>query len=175
MLSSCWLRRTFQKTSCAFKIHTWKYSPDLLFFPVVSFSTIFVPLLPRHVSRCCFLPPHVTVSILASSPSGHSVSFCAILAPFSPGVSPFSAQQSNPFTLLSNSLGHPRVLALFFHLSVSSRPLCSAHLQHIKIPLFFLQRIVQSLGDLLHSSMFSLLFSPYLSPCLFVLAALHCL
>lgn len=60
-------------------------------------------------------------------------------------------------------------------LSVSSLPLCSAHLQHIKIPLFFLQRIVQSLGDLLHSSMFSLLFSPYLSPCLFVLAAHHCL
>lgn len=50
--------------------------------------------------------------------------------------------------------------------SFCSLPLCSAHLQHIKIPLFFLQRIVQSLGDLLHSSMFSLLFSPYLSPCL---------
>lgn len=48
--------------------------------------------------------------------------------------------------------------------SFCSLPLCSAHLQHIKIPLFFLQRIVQSLGDLLHSSMFSLLFSPYLSP-----------
>lgn len=56
-----------------------------------------------------------------------------------------------------------------------SLPLCSAHLQHIKIPLFFLQRIAQSLGDLLHSSMFSLLFSPYLSPCLFVLAALRSL
>lgn len=59
--------------------------------------------------------------------------------------------------------------------SFCSLPLCSAHLQHIKIPLFFLQRIVQSLGDLLHSSMFSLLFSPYLSPCLFVLAARRCL
>lgn len=122
MRSSCWLRRTFQKTSYAFKIHSSKYSPDLLLFPVVSFSTILVSLLSRHVSRRCFLPPHVLVSILASSLSGHLVSFCAILAPFSPGVSPFSAQQSNPFTLLSNSLGHPRVLALFFHLSVCLLP-----------------------------------------------------
>lgn len=66
-----------------------------------------------------FFPPHVSVSILMSSLSGHFLSFCAILTSFSPSVSPFSVQQSSPFTLLSNSLGHPRVLALFFHLSVS--------------------------------------------------------
>ena len=108
--------------------------------------------------------------------------FCFI---FSPRV-PFSLLQSNPFTLSSNSLGHPRALSLFFHLSISfslllsvssslSLPLCSAHLQHIKIPLFFLQRIVRSLRDLLHSSMFSLPLSLHICLPLFlsVLAALH--
>lgn len=66
-----------------------------------------------------FFFPHVTLSILVSSLGGHFLSFCAILASFSPSVSPFSTQQSHPFRLLSNSQGHPRVLALFFHLSVS--------------------------------------------------------
>lgn len=87
-------------------------------------------LSPPSISLCCHIMspsvflsfvffPHVTVSILVSSLSGHFLSFCVILTSFSPSVSPFSTQQSNPFTLLSNSLGHPRVLALFFHLSVS--------------------------------------------------------
>lgn len=66
-----------------------------------------------------FFFPHVTVSILVSSLSGHFLSSCTILTSFFRSVSPFPTQQSNPFTLLSNSLGHPCVLALFFHLSVS--------------------------------------------------------
>lgn len=127
-----------------------------IFFPYVSLTSFAVSILSQTAR----------VAILCH--------FCFI---FSPCV-PFSLLQSNPFTLSSDSLGHPRVPSAFFHrllFPLPSLPLCSAHLQHIKIPLFFLQRIVQSLRDLLHSSMLSLPLSLHICLSVFfsVLAALH--
>lgn len=98
----------------------WTFpSPPLSPSPPFLFLCCHILSLSVLLSFACFFPPRVSVSILMSSLSGHFLSFCAILTSFSPSVSPFSVQQSSPFTLLSNSLGHPRVLALFFHLSVS--------------------------------------------------------
>lgn len=157
---------------------------DLLFLPVC---------LPLHLAFFCshsvfqsffhvslFLPS-LCLSICHPLSNCMCSHFVSLLLHFHP-MGPFSLLQSNPFTLSSNSLGHPRIH--FFHLSPSncllvssslSLPLCSAHLQHIKIPLFFLQRIVQSLRDLLHSSMLFLLLTLHICLPLFlsILAALH--
>lgn len=151
-------------------------------------------LFPNLFSICPTASLHSVhpYGILSNHTRSHFVSFHVSFVSFSPHVSPFSRLQSNPFTLPSNSLGHPRVLSAFFHLSISlsplplllrlllsvsslSLPLSSAHLQHIKIPLFFLQRIVQSLWDLLHSSMLLLPLCLHICLPLFlsVLAALH--
>lgn len=119
--------------------------------------TVF-PCLPAP--RCTPVPPSLAalVAILCH--------FMPFLASFSPHASPFSSITIKPFhAFLKFPRPPPRSRPLFpsvylLLLSVSSSrslPLRSAHLQHIKIPLFFLQRIVQSLRDLLHSFMFSLL------------------
>lgn len=167
---------------------------DLLFLPVcLSLSYLLFILFFFFLVTLClpiFFPyvslPSSAASIrMPSSLTARVAILCHFCFIFTPCV-PFSLLQSNPFTLSSNSLGHPRVLSLFFHLSISfslllsvssslSLPLCSAHLHHIKIPLFFLQRIVQSLRDLLHSSMFSLPLSLHICLPLFlsILAELH--
>lgn len=118
-------------------------------------------------------------AFLSNCTSGHFVTFCVIYASFSPHVSPFLRYNQTlsrfpqiPSATPAFSLPlFPSVYLLLF----VSLPLCSAHLQHIKIPLFFLQRIVQALRDLLHSSMLSLPLSLHicLPSFLSFLAALH--
>ena len=63
-----------------------------------------------HPSMChpCYLTPGPILCNLLPFLL-HFLSTCPRLSPL----------QSNPFTLSSNSLGHPRALALFFHLSIS--------------------------------------------------------
>lgn len=188
-----------QKPAYAFKIHRCVrravVGPPLP--PCLSFCLLFA-LYPFFVVTL-WLPiffPYVSLPSLTTSirvPSSltargailcHFVSFSRFA--FRNMCPPFLRYNQTLSRFSSNSLGHPRVLSLFFHLSISfslllpvssslSLPLCSAHLQHIKIPLFFLQRIVRSLRDLLHSSMFSLPLSLHICLPLFLslLAALH--
>lgn len=115
----------------------------------------------------CLPAPHCTPA--PPSPTALLAILChfmPFIVSFSPHASPFSSITIKPFhAFLKFPRPPPRSRPLFpsvylLLLSVSSSrslPLRSAHLQHIKIPLFFLQRIVQSLWDLLHSFMFSLL------------------
>lgn len=161
---------------------SWTSSSSLSVFLLFALYPFFCHTLSPNLFSIClsaFLHRVHLCAILSNSASSHFVILCPFYFIFTTRA-PFSVLQSNPFTLPSNSLGHPRVLFLFFHLTIScsvllsilsslSLPLCSAHLQHIKIPLFFLQRIVQSHRDLLHSSMLSPSCSPYLSP----LVSLH--
>lgn len=63
------------------------------------------------MSLCSIHRVHLC-AIFSNSASGHFVILCHFLVIFTARV-PFSLQ-SNPFTLPSNSLGHPRVLSLFF-------------------------------------------------------------
>lgn len=167
------------RTSSSFPVHLSLFicsfchtlSPDLFsicVFPLP--SPLYAPssLAPRGAHFWCHL-----VSLLP-----HFLPTCPL---FSSTIKPFHA-------LLKFPRPPPRSLPLFPSVrppssrllcgsSSLSLPLCSAHLQHIKIPLFFLQRIVRSLRDLLHSSMFSLPLSLRICPpplfLLLVLAALH--
>lgn len=121
----------------------------------------------------CLPPPH---PLPCHPPSLHEWPFfsgilCHFCFIFSPCV-PLFFTTIKPFHTFLKFPQPPPRSRLLFHLSISfsllqpvssSLPLRSAHLQHIKIPFFFLQRIVQSLRDLLHSSMFSL---PFLHICL---------
>lgn len=125
-----------------------------------SHISFFSPLLSNNLSQSSFhMSPYPFVCHPPSRTCGHFVSFCAILVPFSPHVSPFHNNQTlSRFSRIpwATPAFSPSFSICLSPSSFFALPLCAAHLQHIKIPLFFLQRIVQSLGDLLHSSMFSL-------------------
>lgn len=118
------------------------------------------------VSHCLpifspYVPPSSSLSVPSQTAQGailcHFISlllhFHRVCALLSATIKPFHASLKFPRP-------PPRSLPLFpsvcLPLSVSSSlslPPCSAHLQHIKIPPSFLQRIAQSLRDLLHSSL----------------------
>lgn len=110
---------------CAFKIHRCARRavlgpplPSPSIFPSLSilFVTLCLPIFFPHVSSLTESSVYAVLSSTTRSPF-FGVIWCHFCLIFSPRF-PSSLLQSNPFTLSSNSLGHPRVLSLFFHLSV---------------------------------------------------------
>lgn len=137
--------------------------PGLLLFLIVFL------ILSHFIQRLPIVFPYVTISIRVPSSQPHkwpfSVILCHSCSIFSPCV-PFSELQSNPFTLFSNSLGHPRVLALFFHLSISHFLLCPPSLccspaAHKNSSFLSPEDCSVAWGF----TAFHYVFSPYLSPC----------